>query len=174
MRNEGYQPIRVAIPWKGSTISENTDYFLRVYKKSIAKASSGVQVYLLGFSYGAMIAFLAATKISVKGLILCSLSPFFKEDLPKKHPKNISSLQVKRFNDFSTLKSTTLAKKIRAKCVYMFYGVNESKPLIARVTKTFQQIPKHEKYLLSVKNMQHNIADTKYMTAIHYSLKTFL
>src|SRR6266403_2076787 len=89
---EGYDPIVVTIPWKKTTISQNTEYFLQEYKKIHAKKK-----YILGFSFGAMIAFLAATKVDVSGLILCSLSPYFQEDLPT-----------------SQLHSGTLAKKIKA------------------------------------------------------------
>src|SRR5688572_2041642 len=77
LKDAGYDPILVTIPWKKRTISENTEYFLKTYKKVHTKK------YILGFSFGAMIGFLAATKMSVDGLILCSLSPFFQEDLPQ-------------------------------------------------------------------------------------------
>src|SRR5688572_27819883 len=76
LKSEGYEPIVVAIPWKKSTISENTQHFLKTYNKTKAGKK-----YVMGFSYGAMIAFIAATKVDVEGLILCSLSPFFSEDV---------------------------------------------------------------------------------------------
>ncbi|MCL5071361.1 MAG: alpha/beta hydrolase [Actinobacteria bacterium] len=76
VKAEGYNPVLISIPWKQTTISENCEYFLKLFKKINAD-----EKYILGFSFGAMIAFLASTKISVSGLILCSLSPYFKEDL---------------------------------------------------------------------------------------------
>lgn len=68
LKSQGFHTIPVAIPWKHTTISENTMYFLKKYKKVKTKKK-----YLLGFSFGAMIAFLASTKVRVSGLILCSL-----------------------------------------------------------------------------------------------------
>jgi len=38
---------------------------------------------IIGFSFGAMVAFIASQKIRPKKLILCSLSPYFNEDLKK-------------------------------------------------------------------------------------------
>lgn len=170
LRQEAYFPVRLSVTWKDTTLSENiADVVSKIKKKVHGKE----KIYLLGFSYGAMIAFLAATKIPVKGLILCSLSPFFKEDLVKL-PISASDLQKKRHESFSLYKAKKVAQKVKAKKVMMFYGANESKPLIARVKKTFRHIPISGKYLLSVQNVEHNIADKKYMTAIHYATKTFL
>src|SRR3989344_7704712 len=78
LKKEGYYPIVVVIPWKNSTISQSAEYFLREYQKVEAKKK-----YILGFSLGAMVAFLVSTKVKTAGLILCSLSPYFREDLPK-------------------------------------------------------------------------------------------
>ncbi|HYK07971.1 MAG TPA: hypothetical protein VEW42_00555 [Candidatus Eisenbacteria bacterium] len=180
LKSEGYFPVPITIHWKETTISENTEYFLKAVKKKLLQKSHRLaqdkkeKIYFLGFSYGAMIALLASTKIKVNGLVLCSLSPFFKEDLPKKISKNTTALQERRYKIFSTLSARLLAKKVKAAQVCMLYGSDESKPLIARVTKTFQHIPSNGKYLLSIQNVTHNIADKKYMTAIHYATKTFL
>lgn len=175
LRKEKYRPIRVAIPWNKSTIIDNASFFIKKYKEKITMfKKENNEIYLLGFSYGALIAFLVATKISIKGLFLCSLSPFFKEDLPKQLSIHATPLQTKRFEHFSLLSSRDLSKKIKAKNIIMLYGAKESKPLIARVIKTFKQIPSTNKYLLSVLRTDHNIADKKYISAIHYATKTFI
>lgn len=169
LKSEGYTVVSVAIPWRSSTIVENTDFFLKKYQEKITKYAALKDVYLFGFSYGALIAFLAATKIPVKGLILCSLSPFFKEDLPKNLPKNVSVLQEKRYGAFATLSSGKLAKKIKAKNVCMLYGEKESVRLIQRTKLAFSALASKKKYLFSIQNTQHNIADTKYISAIHFA-----
>lgn len=174
LKKDGYIVVPVAIPWRDSTITDNAEHFLKIFEKSLAKFKSfEKEVYLLGFSYGAMIAFLAATKISVTGLILCSLSPFFKEDLPKKLPKNISVLQEKRYSAFAKLPVAKLAKKIKAKDVMMLYGEKESVRLIARTKSAFRAIASRKKYLFEIQNTDHNIADTKYISAISFAT-TFL
>ncbi len=166
LKTEGYDPIPVTIPWKQTTISENTEYFLKKFKRKLHQ--DGMQkVYILGFSFGAMIAFLASTKVKVNGLILCSLSPFFKEDVLKK----VKSLRDK---DFSQLHCATLAKRIMAKKILMLYGAKETKPLIKRVTTAYEQIPSDNKYLFAIQKTEHDIADKKYVYAIHQITKAFL
>lgn len=175
LKKEGFFPISISIPWKKSTISENTEHFLKKYNGALQRrAISPRQIYLLGFSYGAMIAFLASTKIAVKGLILCSLSPFFKEDLPKSISPKCSILAERRFDDFTSLKSNVLAKKVKAKKILMLYGTQESRPLIRRVTATFKQVNSPKKYLFPIRNTHHDIADKKYLYTIHHAVKELL
>lgn len=170
LKTEGYTVVTVAIPWRDSTIVENADYFLEKFEKKLSKINLAAKdVYLLGFSYGALIAFLASTKIAVKGLILCSLSPFFREDLPKKHPQHISVLQKKRYSAFTSLRARHLAKKVKAKNLMMLYGEKESLRLIQRTKSAFSAIESHKKYLFSIQNTEHNIADIKYISAIHFA-----
>lgn len=174
LKNEGFIVAPIAVPWKGSTIADNTEFFLKKYNEKLAKLKiSSKNVYFLGFSYGALIAFLAATKISVKGLVLCSLSPFFKEDLPKTLPKNISGLEEKRFAEFAKLRVKTLTKKIKAKSVCVLYGENESKRVIKRSKSTFSSLLSKKKYLFSVQKTDHTISDKKYINAIQFAT-TFL
>ncbi len=149
LKSEGYLTVSVTIPWKQTTISQNTQYFLKEYKKIKTKKK-----YILGFSFGAMIAFLASTKVEVYGLILCSLSPYFKEDLPS---SNFHCAQV--------------AKQTKAKQILMLYGEKEAKPLIKRVNQAFYQIPSPHKYLVSIKKTEHNIGDKRYLHTIHQAAK---
>lgn len=170
LKAEGYTVVPVAIPWKQSTILENTDFFLKKYKEKLEKfAASSKNAYLLGFSYGALIAFLAATKLPVKGLILCSLSPYFKEDLPKKLFAGATVLQEKRFKTFSQLSVAKLTKKIKTKNVCMLYGEKESARLIKRSQSTFSSLLSPNKYLFSIQKTDHAISDKKYINAIHFA-----
>lgn len=166
LKSEGYSPILVRIPWKESTISENTEYFLKKYNKINTKNK-----YILGFSFGAMIAFLASTKVNVKGLILCSLSPYFKEDLPKINKKLVSSLRLTRYKDFQQLQFSTLVKQVKAKSILMVYGQEESKPLIKRVTQAYDLLESKEKYLIRIKETEHDISDKRYLHTLHYLAK---
>ena len=155
LKKEGYLPILVSIPWKNTTILENIKYFLKEYKK--VKSS---KKYILGFSFGAIIAFVASTKVRSSGLILCSLSPYFKEDLPKETNKN-----------FSKLASFELAKKIKSKQILMLYGAEEARSLIKRVTDTFSHISTANKFLISIHKTEHNIGNKKYLTKINQAVR---
>jgi alpha/beta superfamily hydrolase len=165
-KKEGYHPISVKIPWKDSTISENTQYFLKKYKKVTARKK-----YILGFSFGAMIAFLASTKVKTHGLILCSLSPYFKEDLINIDITAKTPMTRLRYYDFSSLHCKSLSKQIKAKQILMLYGLNEEKSLIKRVRKTYNHIDSEYKYLMPIKETEHNIASKKYLFTIHQATK---
>lgn len=169
LKKEGYSPVPITITWSKSTISENTEYVLRKIWEKIAKQKSETQknISVFGFSYGAMIALIASTKIPVKSLMLCSLSPYFKEDLKK-------IINSPRYKDFETLQCKLLTKKIKAKKVLMFYGMKETKPLIKRVTAAYKQIAVRNKYLLPIKNTEHAIGDKHYLYAIKSATQKYL
>src|SRR3989344_1106666 len=168
LKGEGYHTVPITMPWRQTTISENMEYLVKRYKRIKSKKK-----YILGFSLGAMIAFIASTKVRSSGLILCSLSPYFKEDLLKVNDIKFSATSVKRlqYKDFQQLSSVALAKEIKAKKVLMLYGTKEAKSLIKRVTQTYKQISSVDKYLISIKETEHNIADKRYLTAIHQVAK---
>lgn len=166
LRSQGFSPILVKVPWKQTTISENTTYFLKKYKSVKAKKK-----YILGFSFGAMIAFLASTKVKTSGLILCSLSPYFKEDLYSAKNIAIQSTTPKRYYDFSQLHCEALVKKVKAKQILMLYGARETRSLKKRVTETFAQIDVDEKYLLSIKETEHDIGDRRYIYTITQAVR---
>lgn len=166
LKSEGHLPIPISIPWKETIISENTDLFLKKFKKINLKKK-----YILGFSYGAMIAFLASTKVKVAGLILCSLSPYFKEDLGKVNYSRISALSELRYQDFSKMHCKKLAKQIKAKKIHMLYGAKEERALIKRVENTFDQISLKDKYLISISKTKHDIGARSYLNTIHQVAK---
>lgn len=169
LKSRGHNPILVAIPWKQTTISENIAYFLKEYKKIKTR-----EKYILGFSFGAMIAFIAATKVSTAGLILCSLSPYFKEDVTKSKKILVSALAIQRHEDFSQFHSETLAKKIKAKQILMLYGALEDRVLIRRVTQTYNHIVSTQKYLFPIQQTEHNITDRRYLQTIHQATQSLL
>lgn len=165
LKKEGYTPIPVIIPWKNTTVTQNTAYFLQEYKKNTAKKK-----YILGFSFGAVIAFLAATKIHTHGLILCSLSPYFKEDLVRLGIRKTSN----RYQDFLATRCKVLAKQIKAKQILMLYGTKETKPLINRVHYAFSHIISSNKYLIPIQQTEHNIGGKRYLDSIHLGVKAIL
>jgi esterase/lipase len=167
LKKDGYTPVSVKIPWKESTISDNIVHFINTYKRIVtAKKTPRKKIYILGFSYGAMIAFIASTKLKVDGLILCSLSPFFKEDISKIEFKKISTLEINRYKDFVQYSSKKLATETSAKKVFMLYGAEESVPLIHRVTKTYNEMSSPYKYLLPIGKTEHDIGNKQYLHTI--------
>lgn len=162
LKAQGFEPVTIDIPWE-KTISKNVKYFLKEFKKI-----KTAEKYILGFSLGAMIAFVASTKVKVKGLILCSLSPYFKEDLSNLRDPWISDVMKK---DFSKLRCAGLAKKIKARKILMLYGTEEARSLINRVTETYGQLPSRNKHLVKVKETGHNIGNERYLRKISLAAK---
>ncbi len=166
LKKEGYHPIPVRIQWKKTTLSENTVTFLKLFSRDKAKKK-----YILGFSFGAIIAFLASTKVHSSGLILCSLSPYFREDLVKARASSMSSITTRRFDDLSQLRCSTLAKQIKAKQTLLLYGTKEAKPLISRVMKAYRHIASPRKSLVRVRATEHDIADKRYLQSIQHATR---
>jgi alpha-beta hydrolase superfamily lysophospholipase len=168
LKKNGYHPILITIPWKNTTISQNADYFIRQYKKVYREKK-----YIMGFSFGAMIALLASTKVKASGLILCSLSPFFKEDLVLKKGIKKLSINQQLYQDLIKLQCSILAKKIKTNNVLLLYGSRETKSLINRTTQTYNQINKTNKRLIKIKNTSHDLGDKKYLNKISQITKFF-
>ncbi|MCL5410519.1 MAG: hypothetical protein M1324_01540 [Patescibacteria group bacterium] len=166
LKNEGYNPVPVNIPWQKRTISQNTEYFLKRYKKINSRKK-----YILGFSFGAMIAFIASTKVNVSGLILCSLSPYFKEDLSYLNESWESPIMIKRYEDFSSLECTNLSTMTKAKQISMLYGAKEEKLLIKRARRAYNQITSKNKHLIPVSEAGHDLGNKRYLYAIHQIAK---
>lgn len=162
LKKEGYSVKLVSIPWKNSTITDNTEFFLKEYRKVKIQKK-----YIIGFSYGAMIAFIASTKASSSGVVLCSLSPYFSEDTKSTNSKVLSKLTTQRYKDFSKLHAATLARKTKAKKVVMLYGTKEARSLIYRVRKTFSELELREKRLIPIRKTEHNIGHKNYLLTIH-------
>lgn len=160
---QGLLPMPIAIPWKNVPISQGTDYFLRQIKKKSQKKAG--KTYILGFSYGAMIAFMASTQIPVSGLILCSLSPYFREDLLKAN-------RDEPREDFVNISCHTISKKIKAKKVMMLYGENEDRSLKHRVTEAFHTIPITQKTLMQIENTDHEIGNRRYLDSVSSVIHT--
>lgn len=166
LKKEGYSPVLINLPWNRTTVSKNAKYFLKKYKKINTRKK-----YILGFSFGAMIAFIASTKVSPSGLILCSLSPYFKEDISKINTEGISSLMT---DDFSKLDCLVLAKRIKAKQILMLYGAKEERSLKNRVNKAYEEISCEDKLLIRIKETEHNIGNKRYLNTIHQAAKELI
>ncbi len=168
LANEGYFPIVVSLSWDKTTVSQNTEHFIEEFEKA-----KGKKRYILGFSFGAMIGLIASTKVEVDGLVLCSLSPYFSEDLPKigYHWKPST---LARYQDFAGLSYAKIASQTKAKKVLMLYGEKEAKSLVRRVVGAFGKIPAASKRLIPIEKTEHEIGDKNYLATIHWVSRNLL
>ncbi len=161
-RKKGIKPIPIKINWKYKLMPDYIEQF-----RQQAKVKN--PDYVLGFSFGAMIALISANEIKPKKLILCSLAPWFKEDLPKLKKswlKLAGKRQVKNLKKYSFKK---ISRKIISKTI-LIYGSKEAKELENKVKETHKKIKNSE--LIAIPKVKHKIADERYLKTISDVIKS--
>ncbi len=153
-----FKVIPVKITWKRKVMTDYVEQFLCSFKKNPSE-----KIYLFGFSFGAVIALLSSLKIKPEILILCFLSPFFKEDIPltKKSWKKI--IGKKRIADFKKYSFNEIAKKIEYK-TFLIAGDKEGLEVDRRI-KSAKKLIKNSELIIS-KNSKHNISQKEYIKTI--------
>ena len=156
---QGIEPIHIEIDWKKSNPERFSDYtkqFIDLYKKP-----KRGKVYVLGFSYGATVAFLTAAKLKPDALILCSLSPYFEEDL-----EDLKASWVKWFrknfteSDYSF---TKLAPKVKSR-TYLIVGDKEDRACLVRAKGARKDIA--DSSLSIAKGAEHKIGQKEYLATV--------
>lgn len=156
---KGIKPIHIELDWsavKSGQYKSYSDQFLKKCKKV-----NGAKVYILGFSFGAVVAFLTAAKIKPDVLILCSLSPYFREDL-----KTLRSAWLKDWNknfknnDYSFNK---IAKNIKTK-TYIICGDKEGIEVEKRAIAAKRLIENSSLFI--AKEAKHNVGQKEYLNII--------
>lgn len=156
---QGIKAIHIKINWhkqKPRSFENYVKQFLKQYKKP-----KNTKVYTLGFSYGAVIAFLTAAKTKPTNLILCSLSPYFKEDQRYLKPAWLKWWRKTFIESNYLFKEFT--PKIKAK-TYLIVGERESSVCLRRATDANKRISKS--HLIIAKGAKHNISQKEYLRSI--------
>jgi esterase/lipase len=164
-RKRGFKTSPIKITWDRRVMSDYVAEFLKQIHHN-----KNDKVYIFGFSLGAMIAFIVAKQVKPKALVLCSLSPFFEEDLrfvKKSWKKYLGKNRLKDFEKFSFEKIAKRNKKYKA---YLLVGEKEDKTLSQKVKKAHQALCKSE--VVIIKNAKHNIKDSKYLREISRAIDT--
>jgi pimeloyl-ACP methyl ester carboxylesterase len=156
---KGITPIHVDINWKRNSperFSDYTDDFLKEFKKP-----KNTEIFVLGFSFGANIAFLTAAQTKPKALILCSLSPYFEEDLPRLKPQWVKWWK-KAFvaSDYSFAK---IASKVKSR-TYLIVEDVDAKEISYRARDAKKKL--RDASLVIAKGAKHRIIQKEYMAAL--------
>ncbi len=161
IEGKGYKVTFVQIEWKYSTIDNWVDELEIVYRRHKPK-----DTILAGFSYGAMTAFVTASKQTPAELWLFSLSPYFAEDIPFLKPAWLRNIGRKRVENFKHLSFNVLAEKITCKTL-LFIGEKEALkyPNIKRRVSAAEKALKNSK-VIQVPNCGHDATSPKYVEAI--------
>jgi pimeloyl-ACP methyl ester carboxylesterase len=155
----GFTVVHVNIDWHHQTPREFGDYqkqFLSQFKKK-----RGAKTYVLGFSYGATIAFLTANKTKPAALVLCSLSPYFTEDQKNIEPEWLVFWK-KRFahSDYSFAKLAPT----RHSSVRLVVGDSEHHSTITRARDAKRRLPNAT--LTIAKGAKHDIGQKEYLATL--------
>lgn len=111
----GYEVKVFAADWNYHVMSDYLADFKKYYE-----ANKGKKNYILGFSYGAMIAFLTAKETQPEKLYLCSLSPYFKEDMKKLRPDWQRKIGTRRIVDLKNHSFNRTVKEIKVPTVVLY------------------------------------------------------
>ena len=159
-KTKGINPIIVDIDWKYKVMTDYVEQFKEFYAKHVEK---GAEVYILGFSYGAMVACISSPELKPKIQILCSLSPFFKEDMNRIKEWWKKYTGKKRINDLAKISFNDLAKKISSK-TYILAGDKEGIEVEIRARETNNKIKNSR--LIFIPGAKHMIGQKEYLTEV--------
>lgn len=161
LKKKNFNVIKVPVEWKYKTMSDYISDFENFYNKNKTETN-----YILGFSYGAVIAFLSANKLKSKKIYLCSLSPDFNEDLSGMKPWIKKLIGKRRIIEIKKNSGKTIAKNLFIPSV-VFYGEAEGKayPKLKIRCEETAKLAKNSK-LIVVKKAPHNINYPEYTKAI--------
>lgn len=159
----GYIVKFVPIQWVRTTIEDWVAELEAEYSKHDPQ-----RTILAGFSFGAMTAFVVASKRNPSELWLFSLSGYFNEDIKSKDMKKswLSNLGHRRVTAFSKLDYKKLASKIACR-VLLFAGQIEMDMWPTMRHRT-NESPKYlaNAHLTIVAGVGHDVADAKYISTI--------
>ena len=120
-KSKGYIVKIPDIEWNKKVMTDYVNYFTDYYNQNKSETN-----FVLGFSYGAMIAFISAEELNPDKLILCSLSPYFNEDLESLKKSWKKLIGHRRVDDFKNYSSKEITTKI-ASDTTVIYGSSEGK-----------------------------------------------
>ncbi|HSU72542.1 MAG TPA: hypothetical protein VLJ21_01700 [Candidatus Binatia bacterium] len=147
---KGITPSPIKIDWSKWTLTEYVQQFFEQYRPEKRQ-----ETYLLGFSWGAMIALVASREVRPKQQILCSLSPYFKEDLPRIPRKQDDARSLE---DFARYSFAEIARTVPKKPL-LVVGGEEARDCIRR---SLDAAKKLSGTLFVAGNAFHDISDPAY------------
>jgi pimeloyl-ACP methyl ester carboxylesterase len=163
IEKSGYKVKFVPIHWDRTTINDWVAELEEEYSKHNPK-----ETILAGFSFGAMTAFVTATKQNPAELWLFSLSGYFDKDIKSKQMKKswLNNLGHRRVAAFSKLDYEALASRITCRAL-LFAGQIEMDMWPTMKYRTNES----PKYLTNAKltiidNVGHDVTDKTYIAAI--------
>lgn len=167
LAGKGYHVVPVDIFWNRTVMSDFVDKFVALYQQK-----KGTHNIVIGNSFGAMAAFIAAPQVKPDKLVLCSLSPFFQEDLrniPDEEVLRMIMIGKRRLADFRTISANDIAAQVNAANIpaVLLYGKKEQAKyphLVARVKDTARQL--EDAQLIQIPGAAHKMREPHYLAGL--------
>jgi pimeloyl-ACP methyl ester carboxylesterase len=161
IKKRGYRAKFIPINWTRTVIDDWVRELDQEYRKHEPE-----KTILAGFSFGAMTVFAAAADRNPSELWLCSLSPYFAEDLNRLTKSWLTFVGKRRVQAFSTLRFSKNARLIRCK-TFIFVGNLEAikYPLLLTRAKRAHKLISRSK-LIYVPDCGHDVTHPNYIVSI--------
>lgn len=159
----GARVIIVTINWKYQTVTSYTRKLLKQIYHPEEKT-----ICLFGFSMGAMVALLIARKLEINCLMLCSMSPYFRENLHKMNSDDQTSLGVRRLRDFERYTFRRIASQMSGR-ILIVVGDMESRGVIRMSAKAKREIKTAE--IIHIRNGIHSLSQPEYAKKLEELIK---
>jgi pimeloyl-ACP methyl ester carboxylesterase len=168
LRKAGYEPLPITVTWQRHTFD---DWLPEVLAQ--LKGIDASNTLLIGFSYGAMLSMVAATHHAFGRVFLCSLSPYFAEDVPRLKKSWLDMAGHRRISVFETVSFEDVVQNYKARQTTVFAGEVEMErrkaPLLAeRGLAAGAQLP--NAHFVPVPGAGHDISYPTYAAAIKAEL----
>ena len=159
-KDKGYEVIPIDLSWNRHTMSD----WIREAREKVLKYGDN-NSFVLGFSFGAFMAIELSKEFSFRKVFVCSLSPYYSEDLKFIPKVAINWLGKKRVADFKKYKFPT---NIKTKVVFMV-GDSEWKFAQKRISERFKKW-KGVKSFKIINDSKHDIGSLKYLEELKKEL----
>lgn len=163
----GYNVKFVTIQWDRTTID---DWLVAL--ESEYSRHDPQETILAGFSFGAMTAFIGASKQNPYELWLFSLSPYFNEDIHSKNMRKswLSHIGHRRVSAFDKFTFKDLAKEVKCKTI-IFAGKNELNKWAGMKHRALSAEKLIENNtLVIIDNVEHDVSNNLYIDAIRQAI----
>ncbi len=169
LKNQKTQTIPIIIDWKYKVMSD----YVQECKSQMNRHTEHDTVYTLWFSFGAVISYIVSAHTNfISTQYLCSLSPYFQEDLDSIPERRKKIIGKNRIHDFQSLSSSRLAKNIFAQ-TYLLYWKKEPNAVEVTSKRVSKEIKKSN--IISIPWAKHDISQDVYSKQIELLLsKSFL
>ena len=167
LRASGYQVLDGRPDWDNGT---HSDWL----KEIEAKYSHNKFDLVIGHSFGAMLAFKLASKVKIQKLILCSLSPWFAEDVPDMREEWKAMVGLEIIKDVSSnfiFKDLYRLVEDNVDLVVNIKGADESDEIRRRFDEVNAKLCPT---VINIPNIGHALEERLYVNAVLELLDTIM